>query len=146
MSFDDTSPLPPDQHQPVRTQSDLRRLWRALIGDRPAADRRLWLLFLDPDDRPVGPLVVVDDLPDGPYDVPVDDLVDVCRDILDGPGVGGSVAMLVSRPGRGPWHVADRAWGRFLTAASHRIGGRVWPAHQANDVELSVVLHDPMAA
>jgi hypothetical protein len=106
------------------------------MGELGFSDRRLWLLFLAPDGRPAGPLLGLDDLPDGPWDLPLDDLVTICRDILDGPGGGGSVAMLLTRPGRDSWHVGDRAWSRYLTAAAGRVGGRVWPVHRANDREL----------
>ena len=145
MTDDELPPLlPPDEMPAVRTQSDLRQAWRALVGRLSFAERQLWLLFLDPDGRPSGPLLTVDDLPDGPYDLPVDDLVEVCREILDGPGNGGSVAMLISRPGRDRWHVGDRAWARYLTAAAHRVGGPVWPVHRANDRELVVAPDDEL--
>lgn len=139
MSSHDLPPLlPPDQMPAVRTPADLRRTWQALMGDLEFVDRRLWLLFLRPDGRLLGPLLSLDDLPDGPYDLEVDEVVAVCREILDGPGGGGSVAMLLTRPGTDRWHVGDRAWARYLTAAAHRIGGEVWPVHRANARELVV--------
>ena len=131
--------LPPDQVPAIRTPDDLRRTWRALMGRLRFTDRRLWLLFLDHDGGLLGPLLSLDDLPDGPYGLEVDEVVAVCRDILDGPGGGGSVAMLITRPGADPWHVGDRAWGRYLVAAAQRIGGQVWPVHRANDRELTAV-------
>ena len=140
MTYDDVPPLLPPRDMPaVQTQADLLSTWRALMGDLGFPDRRLWLLFLDPGGRPLGPLLSIDNLPDGPYDLPVADLVTICREILDGPGGGGSVAMLLTRPGRDDWHVGDRAWARYLTAAAHRVGGHVWPVHRANDRELAVV-------
>jgi hypothetical protein len=137
--------LPPDQMSSVRTQADLEHTWRALMGELGFSDRRLWLLFLDPDGRPLGPLVSIDDLPDGPCELPVDDLVALCREILDGPGGGGSVALLVTRSGRDPWHIGDRAWARYLTSAARQIGGQVWPVHRAHDTELVVVAPDDLA-
>jgi hypothetical protein len=131
--------LPPDQMPAIRTPDDLTRTWRALMGDLRFTDRRLWLLFIEPDGRLLGPLLSLEDLPDGPYELEVDEVVSMCRDILDGPGGGGSVAMLITRPGRESWHVGDRAWGRYLMAATHRIGGHVWPVHRAHDRELAVV-------
>jgi hypothetical protein len=144
MRYDDMPPLlPPDQMPPIAGEADLQRTWLALMGDLGFSDRRLWLLFLRPDGRLLGPLLSLDDLPDGPYGLELDEVVTVCRDILDGPGgAGGSVAMLLTRPGRDPWHVGDRAWARYLTAAAHRIGGQVWPVHRANDVELVAVPPD----
>jgi hypothetical protein len=140
MTYDDHAPLlSPDQMPAVLTPDDLHRTWRALIGELGFRDRQLWLLFLDPDGRPLGPLMTIDDLPDGPYDLAVDDLVMVCREILDGPGGGGSVAMLIARPGTDPWHIGDRAWARYLTAVTHRVGGRMWPVHGAHDRALETL-------
>jgi hypothetical protein len=140
MTYDDIPPLlPPGDLPAVRTQADLRRAWQALMGRLGFPDRRLWLLFLDAEGRPGGPLLSIDNLPDGPYDLPVEDLVTICREILGGPGGGGSVAMLITRPGSEEWHVGDRAWGRYLAAAAHRVGGKVWPVHRANDRELVAV-------
>jgi hypothetical protein len=139
---DDEMPplLPPDQMPAIDSVADLRRTWLALMGDLGFSDRRLWLLFLRPDGRLLGPLLCLEDLPDGPYGLELDEVVTVCRDILDGPGgSGGSVAMLLTRPGSDPWHVGDRAWARYLTATTHRIGEWVWPVHRANDVELAAV-------
>ncbi|MCW2786381.1 MAG: hypothetical protein JWP74_2898 [Marmoricola sp.] len=93
--------------------------------------------------------MVIEDLPDGPYDVPLTDLVDICRDIIGGPGGGGSVAMLMTRPGAAPWHIGDRSWGRFLLGAVAEIGGLTWPVHQAHSDALSVVAveqHHPESA
>lgn len=106
------------------------------MGPEPYRCRSLWLLFIDTAGRPAGPVITVDDLPDGPYDCPVADLVAMCRVILDGPGAGepggsGSVAILMTRAGSGPWTVSDRAWGRYLLAAVTAIGGRQWPVHHA---------------
>ena len=143
MTYDEIPPLLPPADMPaVRTQADLGRTWWTLIGRLGFPDRRLWLLFLTHDGRPAGPLLSIDNLPDGPWELPIEDLVTICREILDGPGGGGSVAMLLTRPGRDTWHVGDRAWGRYLTAAAHRVGGRVWPVHRANDRELIAVPPD----
>jgi len=144
MTYDDEVPplLPPGDMPAVRTQADLQQTWRALMGELGFPDRRLWLLFLSAEGRPAGPLLSIDNLPDGPYDLPVEDLVTICREILEGPGGAGSVAMLITRPGRDGWHVGDRAWGRYLIAATHRIGGQVWPVHRASDRELVAVPAD----
>lgn len=126
----------------IRTRADLGHTWRKLMGELRFERRCLWLLFLTQQGRPAGPLMAIDDLPDGPYDVSMDDLVALCRDILEGPGGGGSVAFLITRPGRHPWHVGDRAWGRYLTAACQQIGAPVWPVHRANDDELVALAPD----
>src|SRR5215216_6717044 len=111
MTFDELPALlPPDQMPAVLTPADLHLTWRALMGNLGFEDRRLWLLFIGPDGRLLGPLLSLDDLPDGPYDHDVDEVVTLCREILDGPGMSGSVAMLITRPGVDRWHVGDRAW------------------------------------
>ena len=51
--MDDIPPLLPiHQVPPLRTQADLHQQWRAMMGPLGFAGRRLWLLFLEPDDRP----------------------------------------------------------------------------------------------
>jgi len=137
MTYDEPPPLlPPDQLPAIRTPADLHLAWRMLMGDLGFAGRTLWLLFLTPDGRALGPLLDIADLPDGPHGLEVDQLVSFCRELLDGPGSGGSLAMLITRPGSDPWHVGDRAWARYLTAVAARLGGQVWPVHRANDREL----------
>jgi hypothetical protein len=87
---DDLPPLLPPHDMPaIRTQSDLQRAWSALMGALGFPDRRLWLLFLDASGRPLGPLLSIDTLPDGPYDLAVGGLVTLCREMRDGPGGGG---------------------------------------------------------
>ena len=143
MTDGSTPLLAPEQMPAIRTPADLTRAWRVLMGGLRFDDRRLWLLFLEADGRMLGPLLSLDDLPDGPYDLDPDEVVSVCRDLLDGPGSGArSVAMLITRPGHDAWHVGDRAWARYLAAAAQRIGGQVWPVHRANDREIAVVAVD----
>lgn len=91
------------------------------------------MLFIDQDRRPVGPLITLDNLPDGPYNVRASDLVNLCREFIDGPGSAGSVALLLARPGADPWTVSDRAWGRFLTSAVLEVNSTPWPVHWAHN-------------
>ncbi|MET3962863.1 hypothetical protein ABIE44_002797 [Marmoricola sp. OAE513] len=127
-----TQRRPPRHQSPVRTTADLTALWRSVIGGEPLLFRSLWLLFLDDARRPVGPLLTLDNLPDGPYGIDRDDLVGWCDEILRGPGGGGSVALLLTRPEGAPWTVSDRAWGRFLLNATAEIDGHAWPVHWAH--------------
>jgi hypothetical protein len=129
---------PQFHHRPLTTPDDLIDMWGEIVEGEPFRERRLWLVFVDGLERPVGPVLTIEDVPDGPYDVPSCDLVGWCRDILDGPGAGGviegaaSVAILMSRPGGDPWMVSDRAWARFLSAAATEIGDPTWPVHWAH--------------
>lgn len=130
---------PPRDQRPLRDPADLTSLWRTEVASEPFRVRSLWLLFIDARLRPAGPLLTIDDLPDGPYDVPPEDLTTLCGEILDGPGGGGSVALLLTRPGGDPWTVSDRAWARFLTATALTIGSRTWPVHWAHRRRLDEV-------
>jgi hypothetical protein len=123
---------PPEDQTPLASTTELTALWRKIVAWEPFRFRSVWLLFIDPLGRPAGPLITVDDLPDGPYAVAQDELVDLCRGILDGPGGGGSVALMMSRPGSAPWTVSDRAWGRYLLGGADEIGEPVWPVHLAH--------------
>jgi len=118
---------PPQDQRPIDDPADLAAAWSRVLGVEPYRARSVWLLFLDPHRRPAGPVLSIDDVPDGPYDLAVADLAGLCREILDGPGGGGSVAMLLSRPGGAPWTVSDRAWGRFLARAASAVGGQASP-------------------
>ena len=69
---------------------------------------------------------------DEPSATEQEELIDLCRGILDGPGGGGSVALMMSRPGGGAWTVSDRAWGRFLLRGAEELGEPVWPVHLAH--------------
>jgi len=123
---------PPEDQTPLASTTELTALWRTTVAWEPFRFRCLWMLFIDPVGRPSGPLITIDDLPDGPYAVGLEELVDMCRNILDGPGGGGSVALMMSRPGAGAWTVSDRAWGRFLLRGADELGAPVWPVHLAH--------------
>jgi hypothetical protein len=123
---------PPFDQDQITSDAELTRCWEVYLEPEPFRFRALWLLFIDAGGRPAGPVITIDDVPDGPYEMDSDDLVTLCRGILDGPGGGGSVALLMSRTGVGPWTVSDQAWGRFLQRAADAIGGRQWPVHRAH--------------
>jgi hypothetical protein len=124
---------PPRDQRPISSASELTALWASVVDGEPFRMRQLWWLFLDDWQRPVGPLLTIDNLPDGPYDVPRRDLTDWCAEILTGPGAAGSVALLLTRPGGRRWTVSDRAWGRFLVRAANEIEGRAWPVNWAHE-------------
>ncbi|MGO4255716.1 hypothetical protein [Marmoricola sp. RAF53] len=129
-------PLPDDLL--IRDDDDLTDAWERLMGDLVFGERILWMLVLSCDGAVAGPLLQVADLPDGPYDVPVEELVGFVRDLLEGPGEAASVAFLLTRPGTGPWHLGDRAWTRYLQIAAAVVGDRIWAVHRAHDGLLEV--------
>lgn len=138
----DIPALPPWQEHPaVRTQAELERLWRGLMGPLGFSRRTLWMLPLDHDDRP-GPLVQIDDLPEAPDDRSFENLADLLRHGALGPGV----AFLLTGPGRSPMTEGDLAWARGLSRVAGRAGMTDRPVHRANDTLLEVCSPDALAA
>jgi hypothetical protein len=124
---------PPEDQTPLASTTELTAVWQRIVAWEPFRFRSIWLLFIDRAGRPAGPLITIDDLADGPYAIGLEELVDLCREILDGPGGGGgSVALMMTRPGGPPWTVSDRAWGRFLLRGVEEIGDPPWPVHLAH--------------
>jgi hypothetical protein len=145
--MDDTTPSPsapsPADFPPIRSQADLEHLWRTLVGPSAFARRSVWFTILDAEQRSTPALVQIDELPQAPGDRGLDNLVEVCEHLIE---PGGSVAFLLTRPGRGGMTADDRAWARALTAAVRRAGLPAWPVHRANRDELVVCSPDDLAA
>jgi hypothetical protein len=131
-------------HTPVHTDRDLDGLWRALMGPLGFSTRRLWILLLDPDDRPVPQLTEIDDIP---YDIDArlcEPVMHMCLHLLDMIVPGGSVAILFSRPGRNSMSHGDRKLARALHTAASGADVALRPTHFANDVVLSVFALDDL--
>jgi hypothetical protein len=69
-------------------------------------------------------------------------LLEMCRLIVGRNGAKGSVAMLLTRPGRNPMDDADRSWARFLISVADQLSVSMWPVHFANDIELRLPAPD----
>ena len=142
--------IPPMTHPadlpPVRTQDDLRRVWRMLMGPLGFGRRSLWLLVLDADDRPTPFILQIEDLPARPDPAQVDDVVRLCQEVLCGPASGASVVFLLTRPGRGGLTPEEALWAGALHRAVRRAGLPMWPLHRANDDELCAFAPDDLAA
>ena len=134
----------PHEMPTIRNSNDLWLRWRALMGplgfDRP----KLWLAFLEPDNKMSGQLTQIEDIPRWADSTTCGSLLELCRHIVGRNGASGSVAMLLTRPGRNPMDDADRSWARYLTAAAAHLGVSMWPIHFANDVELRVFAPDDL--
>lgn len=128
---------PPRDLRPLHHPEDLTNIWRAVLAGEPLRQRVVWMLLLNSALQATGPVITLDDLPDGPYDVPAADLVGLCRELIEGPGEATSVAFLMSRPGSAPWTVSDRAWGRFLLNAAGQLAPPLWSVHWANQQEIT---------
>lgn len=126
-----SSPTPPrfDTAPPLRTDADVLRRVRELVG--PALGDRLWLMFVDGDDRQAPVIVPVDDVPPVP-DAMVGPLVDILvgmQDDLRTDAGPGSVILTRERPGSSWVLPEDRVWATTLTSACAEAGVRLRGFH-----------------
>jgi hypothetical protein len=133
----------PEDMPPVRSQTDLHRMWRSLMGPLGFGGRSLWLAVLDEHGRPTPRLLQVDEMPPRPDPDMQTSLVRVVSSMAEG---AGQVVFLVSRPGGDGLTEDDLAWASMLQGAARRAGVPVWPVHRANDRALLVVTPDDLAA
>ncbi len=135
----------PENMPPIRTQADLWRHWRAMMGPLGFSERLLWVLFVDSDGRVTPMVEQFSDLPRLPDRPLVDSLMQICARVCADCGLD-SVAMLLSRPGRAGITSAERTWAQRLTEAAAPAGVRMWPVHLANDHALVTVTPDDLAS
>jgi hypothetical protein len=129
---------------PVRTDTDLYRLWQELMGPGGFGKRSLWLMFLGPDGRPTKVLVPIEDIPAEPDPLLVRHLHKILVDLSADIDIG-SVPALLSRPGPARMTAADRRW-----AAAWRTDARPeitrWPMHLATYERIQVFAPDDLIA
>jgi hypothetical protein len=89
-------------------------------------------------------LIQIEEIPRSADAKMCEPLLEMCQYIVGPDGSGGSIAFLLTRPGRNPMNDADRSWARGLTSAAHELGVSIWPVHFANDVELRVFAPDDL--
>jgi hypothetical protein len=143
---DDIPPLLPlHEVPPLRTQADLHRQWRAMMGPLGFAGRRLWLLFLEPDDRPTELLLQIDDVAEDPREGEAESLLRLCCAVRREHDLG-RVAVLLSRPGEGTVRRGDRRWGRALLEAARQSGVPLAPLHLATDDAVLPLTGDDLLA
>jgi hypothetical protein len=128
----------------IRNSADLCLRWQALMGPLGFGQPRLWIAFLEPDNMMSAQLTQIEDIPRWADSRMCGALLEMCRHLVGRTGAGGSVAMLLSRPGRNSMDSADRSWARYLTSAADDLGVSMWPVHFANDVELRVFAPDDL--
>jgi len=115
------------------------------MGPLGFSERLLWMQFLEPDGRMTPVLSQITDLPQVPDAELVDSLMMICRRLCEDLA-GGSVAMLLSRPGPAGITAEERVWARRLTEAAAAAEVALWPVHLANDRELVVVPPDELVS
>lgn len=145
------------EEPPLRNAVDLSALWRRLMGRGLFETRTLWLLFLDETDRPTKLIVPIEDIPAEPDLEALDGigrmLDGVVNGALDGVlddgvlhhGCGGTVPMLLSRPGSGVMTDGDRRWAAEVKRCLGRHLGP-WPVHLATWNRIRVFAPDDLIA
>ncbi|HET6561287.1 MAG TPA: hypothetical protein VFG72_05380 [Marmoricola sp.] len=133
----------PDNMPPVRSQADLQRTWRALMGPLGFAGRSLWLLVLDGLGHPTPVILQVEEMPPRPDAEMGRSLVHVVSSVAED---AGQVVFLLSRPGRDGLTADDLAWALLLQDVARQAGMPVWPVHRANDHALVVIAPDDLSA
>jgi hypothetical protein len=136
----------PQEMPAIRNSDDLCLRWRALMGPLGFGRPRLWIAVLEPDNMMGAQLTQIEDIPRTADSKMCGSLLEMCRHVVGPNGAGGSVAMLLTRPGRNAMDDADRSWARCLTSAADHLGVSMWPVHFANDVELRVFAADDLVS
>jgi hypothetical protein len=124
-------PAFPNPRALIRGPEDLLQHWRGLMGPLGFTERLLWLLFIDRDRRATTFLTQVERLPELPDLEILRNIMHVSAGVLDSTVLGGSLALQLSRPGRGQLSEGDRAWARGLTLAAAEIQLALQPIHLA---------------
>jgi hypothetical protein len=138
---DTTFPSPDD---PMPDQRALHERWCALMGELGFSRRALWLASVDVDRRMVPPLVKIEDYPRLPDPEDVRELLARCRAFVDDGAPDGSLAVLLSRPGRAGITDDDRAWARALIDAGRYARLPLEPLHLATDEDLVALAPDDL--
>jgi hypothetical protein len=135
MHDDDDIPVLPhfSEMRPIQTQHQLYLHWRGLMGRLGFSRRSLWYFLIEQERRLTPSLVQIEDVPPHPDELALRRLLRMISEMVDEVAGGGSVAFLLSRPGRSQLTESDLDWARQLTATAARVGVRIEPIHLAND-------------
>jgi hypothetical protein len=123
---------------PIHSAADLGQRWRAIMGPLGFGERLLWIGFVGPDRRMVKALSQVP-LGPRPRRPIVASTMAALVEVLKGLKDGTTVALLLTRPGKGPASDADRRWSSLFTEVAEEFGVPVEPVFRANDESLVLV-------
>ena len=121
---------------PIHSAADMGQRWRAVMGPHGFSERLLWIGFVGPDRRLVKALSQVPLGPPRPRGPILASTMRALLEVLDGLKDGTAVALLLTRPGRGPISDADRRWATLITDAAAEFGVPIEPVFRANDESL----------
>jgi hypothetical protein len=130
--------------EPILSATDMGQRWRAVMGPLGFSERLLWIGFVGPDRCMVKALSQVP-LGPRPKRPLIGSTLAALRDVLDGFREGTTVALLLTRPGKGPISPADRKWSRLLSDVASEFGVSIEPIFRANDESL-VQVHPTLEA
>lgn len=130
----------------LRTQSDIEAAWRHLIQPLGWSSRRLWLMLIGPDDRPMRQLVEVTEMPDELDPEMATQVARFLDRLREEVLPEGRLALLICRPGSGFPTVTDRAAAAALYAACRDRGVRTEVIHLATDVAIMPLPADALPA
>jgi hypothetical protein len=147
LASDDIPPrVRPEDLPPVRTDLDLYRYWRMMMGPLGFGHRRLWLNLIDADGGMSPALQQIDDVPRRASAKDCEAVIHMCAHLVTDYFPGASVTFLYTRPGRHAMTGDDRSWARGLTAAAAAADVPIWGVHFANDEVLQIFAPDDLAA
>jgi hypothetical protein len=150
MKDDPIPPLPRPEHAPrVRTDEDVRRRWRSLMGECGFGCSSLWIVWYTADGRQLPLVMPIDDLPPVLETATLQNLIR----ILAAPASMGaaSVALAFSRPGPATLTAIDRGRANAVLAAVHQsrldkeFDLRLWPIMFATADSVRTLTADDLA-
>lgn len=136
--------LQPPHETFIRSDADLTRLWRDMMGPGGFAVRSLWHVFFGADAGMLPLVLPIDDLPNRPDDLLLTNLGHVMQEVM-ADSDAATLAVLLSRPGPAGMTADDRAWARALRGA---FGPErcPWPIHLATAGRIQTFAPDDLIA
>jgi hypothetical protein len=140
MSPDELLPIPSidTATEPSHSPEDLRQRWRALMGELGFGQRLLWIGFVGPDRRMFKAISQVPLGTSANTDL-AESVMTGLEDVLTEFRENVTVALLLTRPGRGPVSHLDRQWSTLLTRLARDFQIPLEPIFRANDEALVLV-------
>jgi hypothetical protein len=120
---------------PIHSAADLGQRWRAVMGRLGFSERLLWIAFVGPDRRMVKALSQVP-LGPRPRRPIVASTMAALVDVLEGLKDDTTVALLLTRPGRGAISDPDRRWAALFIEEADEFAVPLEPVFRANDESL----------
>lgn len=132
----DMNPISEPLRPVLAHQADLEHTWRHLLQPLGFTERSLWLMLVDAEHRPLPMLTEVGECAARPDADLLASFADLAGRIVDEQVPGGSLALLLSRPGAGGPTDDDRAWAHGLVTSCRAVGVRAEVVHLATDVDV----------